>query len=99
MLGKPTFGVNNTSLPTKSSWCHYFNIFDMLSGIGQVPPTHPPLPCKSKRNSRQNVWETLTWLLGLHRGRQCKSAFPCVLTITSRNIGIVHTRVHGILSS
>jgi hypothetical protein len=55
MLGKPTVGANITSLPTKSIWCHYFNIFDMLSGIGQVPPTHPPLHRKSKRTSWQNV--------------------------------------------
>jgi hypothetical protein len=46
MLGKLTVGANVTSLPTKSVWCHLFNIFTP-SGIGQFP--HPtPLPAKAK---------------------------------------------------
>jgi hypothetical protein len=48
MLGKPTVGANITLLQTKSICFQYLNILDMLFGIAQVPPNHPPLPAKAK---------------------------------------------------
>jgi hypothetical protein len=43
MLGKPTVWANVTSLPTKSVWCHLFNIFFIPSRIGLFPQPPPPL--------------------------------------------------------